>query len=118
MKPPGIRKEKEFDFFVPSKHRERQRAQEQIGEQLEAHELAASDIYDDDDWYAEVAALKAEHDRTRARLLVRALRLRATVHNICLGLSAPFPKQRAARLADQSLRTADAIEAKYLKEKG
>lgn len=48
-------------------------------------------------------------DRTRARLLVRALRLRAEMH-------AAWDTRHNILLCRQSRSAADAIEAKYLKE--
>ena len=56
--------------------------------------------------------LNPAHDRTRARLLVRALRLRARIHN----LKALHAKDWRAwhESSESTYRTADAIEAKYL----
>jgi hypothetical protein len=59
MKPPGVRKDKEFDFFVPSKQRERERVRNKIEEQLDALEWEAADDYYLYDWNYEMANSEA-----------------------------------------------------------
>ena len=87
MRPPGVRKDKEFDFFIPSKHRERERARNEIDEQLDALEWEAADNPDLDVWNDEMTKDSMVNTETYVTELERELRY---VEELTLGLFAQY----------------------------